>query len=104
MEWLKKNIECNPFQIICFGVVMILVTMLCIMLTFDCNGEQKNEIINYNIFSHYWICMDGCYYMEEIILGKFDYFNETQKQYHGICADKCWNNINYESSKKTITS
>ena len=37
--------------------------------------------------------LDGCYYMEEIILGDLSYENETQKKYHRDCSEICWQQL-----------
>lgn len=36
-----------------------------------------------------WACMDGCYDMETLLLGKLDYSNSTQEAYHNECASVC---------------
>ena len=40
---------------------------------------------------NYWTCMDGCYFMEHLILGNVDPQNKTHEQYHSVCSDMCWN-------------
>lgn len=51
--------------------------------------NNYTEIIEEN-FSYHWACMDGCFNMLEVEYGEVDYDNETLKEYHHECSDKCY--------------
>lgn len=73
------------------GIILFFVIILNIMpddsqSQYDWNSENPD-------MSHYWTCMEGCYYMEEIILGNLSYENKTQEKYHSDCSEVCWEQL-----------
>lgn len=73
------------------GIVLFFAFMLQLMP--DDSQSQYDWNSEYPDMSHYWICMDGCYYMEVIILGKLSIENKTHKKYHSDCSDVCWEQL-----------
>ena len=79
------------YLIIIVGIALFFIITLSIISVkphsqYDWNSKSPE-------ISHYWTCMDGCYYMEEIILGDLSYENETQKKYHRDCSEICWQQL-----------
>lgn len=72
-------------------LIIIFSTGLGIMLGFPIGYNWENKTIS--DLKYHWICMDGCFFMEEIILGKLNHSNNTQKEYHRLCSDVCFNQI-----------
>lgn len=57
------------------------------------NNLPQTDEISISDLEYHWACMDGCYNMEEIMLGELDHSNETQKEYHRLCSDRCLDTI-----------
>ncbi len=59
---------------------------------------NKDIELGKNVVSD-WACMDGCFNMLEVIYINIDYSNETLKNYHTQCSDKCFDKFALHESK-----
>ena len=87
---MKEEIK-NVLLILTIGLTIIFIWLFFLSIAAIYHNEKINQNDNDvpNNFIVYWSCMDGCSNMEEILLGKLSYTNQTQKDYHDQCSKIC---------------
>jgi len=70
---------------------MIVGIILFFSIVWSVIPEENSKLISDEEIVSYWACMDGCFFMEEIILVQVSPENKTQQGFHSNCSSVCWN-------------
>ena len=84
--------KAHLFWIIPLSMVVGFILII-ILIPTDSNEDELEWGAETPQIGHYWTCMDGCFWMEQIILGEIDSENETQRAYHEECSDICFEQL-----------